>query len=502
MKRYVACAVVSFLVIGSLTAAGQSAGALAKSGDKAVAKGDFYNAALSYLGSLGKKPKSVKTKDKLAEIAKQAYEQKLGLAEQYRANGNLEGAIAQFRELEAFTSRLRAYVPLNFVTIDFRSTMADVSESAAELRYQSAEGYFDSRNYSKAIVEYKAALNLKTPYKDCLDKIAESNYCMGAESESGSSFRRAADLYLESCTARPNYKDARQKAAAIYYALGSYFLDAGYYRKAYEDLSKAQAIEAEFSDVRKKAAVAKEMATVRVAFVRFDNITGVNIAGMALADVIMDGVKSRVSANGSQFIRTIDRDELSTVAREQRISEGQLNESLSSPLKLEGVDYLVFGKLNQVRHSRPGRTFENASATYEFSFEVPYTDSKGRQKTRTEYRQAPMYFDIVRDGYTLHIGGSVKVIAVKTGRVVLEEPIVQEAGDKVVFATNVRMRHPIDSVILDNDVVTLLQARQTLADEVSVTNTMIADISNSVASKVLSAIDRPTGTTDPGTLKY
>lgn len=504
MKRVVCLSLMIALCGLSITAgkAAQRASTLAKSGDKAVAKGNYYTAALSYLDSLAKKPKSVKTKDKLAEVAQRAYEQKLGLAEQYRTGGNLEGAMGEFRELEAFVNKVKAYIPLSFATIDFRATLSNVSEGAAELRYQSAEGFFNSRNHQRAIDEYRAALGLKTPYKDCLDKIAESYHRMGTESESGSAFRRAAECYLKACEARPDYKDARGKAVAIYYALGAYFLDAGYYRKAHEDFSQAQAIDPGYSDVASKVAFAKDLATVRIAFVRFDNITGMNFAGMALADMIMDGIKSRVQTAGSQFISTIDRDELSSLAREQRISEGQFDENMSSPLKIKGVDYLVFGKLNQVRDVRPGRSVERGTATYEYSVEVPYTNSKGEQKTRTEYKDAPMAFDIVRDGFTLLLGGSVKAIAVKSGAVILNEPVSQEAGDKIVFATNVRMRHPLDSVTLSQDVATLLEARQQLADVGTIANQMITAIAEAASSALLVALDRPAGAPDPATLKY
>ena len=501
MKR-AACLFMVVMLSIAIIFAGQRAGKLAKSGDKSAAKGNYYIAALSYLDALGKKPKSVKTKDKLSEVAQQAYEQKLSLAEQYKSGGNLESALKEFRELESFVNRLRQYISLNFATIDFRATLSNVSEGAAELRYQSAEGFFNARNHQRAIDEYRAALGLKTPYKDCLDKIAESYHRMGTESESGSSFRRAAECYLKACEIRPDYKDSRQKAVAIYYALGEYFLDAGYYRTAYEDFSRAQATNPGYADVGAKLAFAKDLATVRIAFVRFDNITGTNFAGMALADMIMDGIKGRVQSAGSQFISTIDRDELSSLAREQRVAEGQLNENLSSPLKLKGVDYLVFGKLNQVRDVRPGRTVERGTATYEYSVEVPYTNSKGEQKTRTEYRDAPMAFDIVRDGFNLVLGGSVKAIAVKSGAVILNEPVSQEAGDKIVFATNVRMRHPIDSVTLSQDVVTLLEARQQLADVGTVANQMITAIAEAASGALLSALDRPASAPDPAMLKY
>ena len=224
MKRTILCVFALILFSATLFYAGQRASKVAKMGDKAVAKGNYYSAAISYLDALAKKPKSTKTQQKLADIALPAYDQKLKLAEEYRNNGNLEGALREFKELEQFVGRLRTYNALKFATIDFRNTLSSVSESAAEARYQSAESLFSGRTYQRAIEEYKAARTLKSPYKDCPEKISESYYRIGVETETGNAYRRVAENYLQSCATTPNYKDAKTKAVSVYYALGDYFL--------------------------------------------------------------------------------------------------------------------------------------------------------------------------------------------------------------------------------------------------------------------------------------
>ena len=493
-----------FLLCAALLHAGQRAGVLAKTGDKASTKGDYYVAAGSYLDALAKKPKSTKTIEKLREVALPAYDQKLKLAEQYRSSGNLEGALREYKELEQFVGKIKQYNALNFMTIDFNKTFSEVSEGAAESRYSSAEGYFGGGNYEKAILEYRAALGLKSPYKDCLDKTAESYYRIGMAEEGRGAFRSSAETYLKACVAVPNYKDSRQKAVTIYSALGDYFFGGGQYRKSFEDYSLARAVDSQYSNLAAKLAKAKNLATIRIAFVRFDNATGRNIAGMALGDVIMESVKSKVQSRASQFIRTLDRDELYALAQEQRVSTGQFNDEMSEPVKMEGVDYMLFGKLNQVRDVRPGRTAETLRSTYEYSYEVPYTDSKGRQRTQTKYADAPMAFDLVKDNFTVTLGGSFKAVAVKTGAIAFNKNISEEGGDSIAFATNVRMstRHSLESVILDSDVKTLLEARTDLADIGIIVNKMIESISDALANGLLTTLDRASFASDPGTLKY
>jgi hypothetical protein len=134
MNRKQICSLAIFLLCASLFYAGQSATKVAKMGDKAATKGNYYSAAISYLDALDKKPKNTKTQQKLAEVAKPAYDQKLKLGEEYRNNENLEGALKEYQELEQFVERLRKYNALDFMTIDFADTVSTVSEGAAEER--------------------------------------------------------------------------------------------------------------------------------------------------------------------------------------------------------------------------------------------------------------------------------------------------------------------------------------------------------------------------------
>ena len=504
MKRRGICVLTAFFLCVSLLFAGQRAGTLAKSGDKAAMKGDYYAAAESYLDALAKKPKSTKTIEKLREVALPAYDQKLKLAEQYRNGGNLEGALREFKELEQFVDKLRQYNALVFMTIDFAKTFSEVSEGAAETRYKNAEGYFAGQNFDKAIEEYRAALGLKSPYKDCLDKIAESYYRIGTADESRGAYRRAAETYLKAGASVPNYKDSKQKAVAIYCALGDHFSAAGQYRKAFEDYSLARGVDPQFPDLAAKLTEAKNMATLRIAFVRFDNPTGQNIAGMALGDVILESIRSKLQARASQFIASIDRDDLLAIAREQRISEGMFGYDLSAPVKLSGVDYLVIGKLNQVRDLHAGLSRDRASGEYEYRYYVPYTDKNGKQKTRTEYVTERATFDLFQDSIKLTVGGAIKVIESKSGVTAINHQIMEERGDEILYGENFQLAgvRNLDQVTFDSETQKLINARRELVDAGTIVNKMINAIADAVANKILVALDQPPRVSDPSALKY
>jgi len=504
MIRKMLCLLVVLLLAVPLSYAGQSASKLSKMADKAATKGDYYSAAVSYLDSLAKKPKSTKTRQKLAEVALPAYDQKLKLAENYRNSGNLEGALREFNELRQFVDKLRIYNAVNFMTIDFTNTVSAVSEGAAETRYKNAENYFAGQSYDRAIEEFKAALVLKSPYKDSFEKISESYYRIATGHENSGAYRKAAEVYMQSCRTMPNYKDAKAKAVLIYYSLGNYFLNAGHYRKAYEDLSFASAIDPRFSDLPAKLGQAKDLGTIRVAFVRFDNTTGQNVAGMDLGDIILENIKSKTQAGASQFVRTVDRDELLTIAREQRIAEGQFDFEMNKPLKISGVDYLIMGKLNQVRSLHQGPRVERVAGTFDFWREVPYTTKDGKQKTRSELSTANMTYDLFTDRISLNLGGAIKVIETKTGVIAITHPIAENGGDEIAYADNFRPPQVLsrEGVELDEQVVKLIEGRRELVDIGEIANRMIAAIADAMANAILAALDKATYVSDPATLKY
>jgi tetratricopeptide (TPR) repeat protein len=504
MKKIFAFFIVILFLSALLSYAGQSASKVAKMGDKAVTKGDYYSAAISYLDVLVKKPTSTKTIQRLAEIAKQAYDQKLKLAKEYQDSNNLEGALREFKELEQLVGNLRKYNAVNFVTIDFNNTFSVVSEGAAESRYKNAEGFFVGQNYDRAIEEYRAALNLKSPYKDSVEKISESYYRIGAANESSGAYRKAAEIYLKSCETVPNYKDATKKAVAIYYALGNYFFDAGHFRSAALDYSHAQTIDPNYLELPKKIAQANEHAKIRVAFVRFDNTTGNNIAGIAIGDVILENLKSAFQAGASQFVDTFDRDELQAIALEQRISAGQLTYDMAQPTKLAGVDYLIFGKLNQVRELRTGPKVERMNGQYEYRYFVPYTNKNGKQDTRTEYATGNMTFDLFTDGYKINLAGAIKAIEAKSGTILINEPFLEEGGDEIIYADNFRAQHDLNSdlVELDKETVDLIKGRRVLQDSGEVANRLLSSIANRAANALIATLDKVSVIPDPTNLKY
>jgi len=173
-------------------------------------------------------------------------------------------------------------------------------------------------------------------------------------------------------------------------------------------------------------------------------------------------------------------------------------------MKLEGVNYLIFGKLNQVREVRPGLSETSAKDYYEFYYEVPYVDNKGRQRTRTESSKAEMYFSLYKDKLSLALSGVIKVIEVKTGRLMINHQISEEAGDEIEYADRFRAAHDLNAnnIALPEPIKKLRSARRELKDDSVLAKEMISSIARVMTDKILAGLDVTPDVNDPAILKY
>ena len=399
---------LALLLSVSLIIGCSATGKMIKRGDEALARKDFFAAAQEYLEVLQTKPKHGKALTKLSNVAKPAYEQKLNLAKGYREQDNLKAALAEYKQLDRFIGQLKRYNALNFVTVNVAKEIEMVSAGAAEKHYKRAEAAFKSGKFESAITQYKEAVKLTNPYKDCREKIATSYYQIASGLEKAGQFRRAAVNYRSALDHVKQFKDATDRAASLYYHLGDYFLSQRHCRKAYEDFVNVQRIDSQYENLTEMLHKSKECATVKIAFVEFDNPTGKNLAGMALGDFIFETIKTKVQAGASQFIRILDREQLHVLASEQQISAGVLGRESSLVTKLEGVHYLIFGKINQVSDVHVGLSKTPMRTTYDYWYEVPYTDSKGKRRAKTQWAKGDLYYSLYNDKRTVKLAGAIR----------------------------------------------------------------------------------------------
>lgn len=470
-----------------------------KKGDELLEMKNHYGAAQEYLTALSHESDRKDAKMKLCQISRPAYDQKLALAVNYEKASDFESALPHYTDLSTFLERVNSYGCLNFSPINAKQKIVEMKSSASEKYYTEAEHHFGSGDYSNAIRSYSEALRHNTPYKDSKEKIAESYYRIAANAEKQRTYRDAAKNYLKANSAIEGYKDATQRATQLYYSLGEYFLSKDLCRNAFNDFNEASKINPGFKDVSDKLSKSDACAISKIAFVRFDNPTRRDIAGMSMGDFIFDEIKSRLQKNCSKFIRTLDRDELETILSEQKMGMAGLTDEYSTFKRLKGVHYLIFGKLTQVNSVRPAPKEENLRTTGKQGYDCSKGyDKKGREIVGTCYRDVTVSYTKHSDKISVSLSGSIKVVSVSTGEQLIFHNITANRSDSVTYAD---ITSDISSVTIPSSLKDLANAKKELKDEDSMAKDMVAAIAGEMVGKILDKVDRVKSVTDPVEMK-
>lgn len=469
-----------------------------KRGDELLTMKNHYGATQEYLTALTLEPDHKEAKMKLCQTSRQAYEQKLAIAENFEKTSDFESALPHYKELSTFLERANSYNCLNFSPINAKQKIVEIKSSASEKYYTEAERYFGGGDYSNAIKSYKEALRHNTPYKDSKEKIAESYYRIATKAENQKNYRDAAKNYLEANSAIEGYKDATYRTTYLYYSLGEYFLSKELCRNAFNDFNEASKINPGFKNISKKISDADACSISKIAFVRFDNSTRRDIAGMSMGDFIFDDIKSRLQKQASRFIRTLDREELETILSEQKLGMSGITDEYSTFKRLKGVHYLIFGKLTQVNSVHPTPKEENMRTTGTQNYSCTKTGSKGKQYEGTCSRDVTVSYTKHADKISVSLSGSIKVVSVSTGEQLIYHNITANRSDSVTYAD---ITSDASSVSIPSSLKDLVDAKRELKDEDSLTKEMVAAIAGEMVGKILEKVDRATSVTDPVEMK-
>lgn len=471
-----------------------------KRGDELLEMQQYYSANKEYIKALGYEHDYKKAKEKLCLNAKKGYDQELAITENYERSANYESALSHYRDLSDYIDSTTSYNCLNFPTINTKQKIVEMQASASEQYYKEAEKLYHVEDLSNAIAKYKEALKHNDPYKDCKEKIAESYYKMAIKLENQKKFREAAENYIRSNEAVSSYKDASAKAAGLYYGLGEYYLSKKLCRNAYNDFCQVQRINPNYPGISEKVEIADNGAVTKIAFMRFDNPTGNNIAGASLSDLIFEDIKSRLSRKASRFLRTMDREEIDNVLNEQKLGITGVTDEFSSFKQLKGVQYLIFGKLTQVNSVHPGTKEERLKTSASEPYECTKYDKKGNAYTTTCWQNTELHFSKISDSISLTLAGSMKVIGVASGETIVTHNINSKVQDSIHYAT--RFNKDLSQLSNVSDTVKeLASSRTDLTDEDTLLKQLVSSIAEEMSNKILAKIDATPPLNDPISLK-
>lgn len=487
-----------FLSILLLVSGCSAASMAVKQGDQYLETKNYYSAAQAYIHALELDPTYDSAKTKLCGVSKQAYDQQLAIASNYESTLDHEAALQSYTDLSIFVDNISKSNCLTFPIINVKNKIVEMKASSSEKYYKQAEDLFNKREYDAAIDKYGEALKFNSPYKDCSNKIGESYYCLGEKCDKQKAYREAAKNYLKASEVIKGYKDSTDRATKIYYALGEYYLTKNQCRNAWDDFNEVVKINPGYLDINDKTTKADECSVKKLAFARFDNPTGKNIAGSSIGDMVFDTIKAKLQGRSSRFLHFMEREELDSIINEQSLGKNGITDNYNSFKKLKGVDYLIVGKLTQVNSvlSQPKTNQFKTTGTY-------YQDCVKYSKTGQAYqssceRTKDVFFTENSQSISITLTGSIKVFSVLTGQQVIFYNLSVKKSDNVNYANN--FSDDLSVVQVPSNIQALASARQELADEDSLLKQIVDEIGDAMTSEILTKVDVAPSLKDPQTL--
>ncbi len=498
---------VLLVVVVSLT--GATARRMWKDGTRLEEQGSLYAAAQKYLDALEKNDRHKKAQEAIFGVAEDAYEQKLAVATRYETATRFEDALDEYRELRTFLSRLDAVGAKTFAVVDVKKKIGAMRSASAEQHYVAGVEALGARDWSRALSRFKAARSFRSTYKDTTELMAEAEYGWGGDEVDRNAYRDAAKHFVAATeiAGSAGYRDARSRAAELFGALGQHFLQVGACRSALRDFEKARALE-DSSLLGALEEAAESCAVTPVAILPFENPTGRDLAGMALSETLADRVGSEVAEGASRFVRLIERTALDRLLAEQDLSAAGIATGSSS--KIQGVRYLVIGKLTQVRVSGEPLRTDSKATVGTVPYECTKTNRDGEPYRSTCHREVRVDYRESSASLQLRVAGSVRVVDVQTGEQLASHPLEGVAEDAVHFVEDPSVDGRVVSLTMwghnngvgvrDRELRRLVDARRDLRDEGAMADEIVSGLARAAAEAILEAVDVPDREADPDRL--
>ncbi len=414
-------------------------------------------------------------------------------------NTNRQKAVEGYGSLKSFVGSLRAF-GVEFPVIDFDTKIAELKriDRDAEEAYAAAEAAMQARSFQEAIALYRRSLDIVANYKQARQKIAACYYEMAVGATANQGYRQATQLFRMAEQYQPNYKDSRTRAARIHVALGNYFLAQGSPRNAAVEYEAAESVVPDFPRVRSQLEAAKAKAVERVAVVGIGNRTGATLEGMVVEKIIADGIFDELQKKKSRFLELYPRAQLDAMPPEVRLAlqnvPGQV--TVQGLEKLQGVRYLVTGRITQVSERRGGpvRARRETSVRAPVYQTVTEYDQTGRANTYQKQvgtRTQHVQYDEIAWSAEVIVAGSLDVFDVQIGKILLSRSFDKRESGGGRWAENPSI--PGAQSQLSAEVQTLLHV--TSPDTVA--KRALDSLTEELVSAILEKIDGVPSVPDP-----
>jgi hypothetical protein len=224
--------------------------------------------------------------------------------------------------------------------------------------------------------------------------------------------------------AQGNLEKGKEEAAVMHYNEGRALESKGgklNSRMAAKRYKWANQYSPGYRDAMDRYEAVKKLGTTRLGLMKFES-TGSQYGdlGAIVTDKLLNLLASKAAS--LEFFEVIDRNQVDKVIGEQQLAlSGLMDETTTADIgELQGVDVLLVGNItkNFIDRQKTGPATKSYSKSVKVGTEK-YVDSKGKEKTRDVMQTVHVEAKIHSKYAEAFVGGSFKVLDVKSGKVVL-----------------------------------------------------------------------------------
>lgn len=472
-----------------------------KEGMGMAERGDFEGAARYFMQRLDDDVYDEVATKGLDRVARDSFEVKLDIAREAEADGRYADSLAAFDDAEAWLATLATYEAVTWTPGDSLNVeREEVRDRLAMKHYVDGKDEVAGGRFAEGIASFEEALSVRTNFQDTSEQLREAYYAWGRAEVTAGHYRQAADAFAEAVR-RGKGHEAVAWGSAVSAALGRYYLQTGHCRHAALELRRVDRGAIRDTEVNEVAEKAEACARVELVIEDFDEVAGETVRGTSLGAVVSDQVVHQISAQGTEFVKLLDRDAAKAF-------------TAAGAEPRPGHLYVVRGKVSQYRMEReePKVSVQSVVA-YRRAIcpppDGPYYDLEDQWCDDA----VTLQWDETQESVKWRIAGNVRIADPRSAEQILSRPL--ELSENASRTARVGLRREDGATGALPLVVERTEGKyavpQTLIDALAETPEPLPNdgelalgaahrFADEVATQVLAAVDRPPLPPVPGRL--
>lgn len=282
---------------------------------------------------------------------------------------------------------------------------------------ESFEGDQTVTDLSEIVRLYKTMRN----YNNILKEIPSKSFNAVKKKDPG--FHPEIEDYKSNITtAKANFEKSKEDAAVMHYTKGRELESDGgklNSRMAAKRYRWADEYSPGYRDATDRYEEVRKLGTTRMGLMKFESSgSQYGDLGAIVSDKLLNYLASKAAQ--LEFFEVMDRNQLDIVVREQQMAlSGLMDESTTADIgELHGVDVLLVGNVTKslIDRQKSGPVDKSYSKSVKVGTEK-YINNKGKEKERPVFATVYATAKVHTKRADASVGGSYKVLDVKTGQV-------------------------------------------------------------------------------------